>query len=123
MSAGNFTKTLYQDNQGNVYNCRVQPETLAFQYNGATNTAPAGPADVPVRARMTGSRRRSGCRARSVRVRFTDAVPDGYSVNQIIEIPILQQSIWQTMTADESAAGTYLTLPIEYMGKSDESVR
>lgn len=123
MSAGEFERSRYQDGKGNIYACRVQPETLELVLNGVTNTAPTGAVNTPIRARMTGSRRKYGCRARSVRIQFTAAVPEGYKPGQVIEIPILQQSVYDTMTDDPNATGTYLELPVELVGATNESVK
>lgn len=120
MSAGAFADGKYEDDLGNIYACRIQPETVGLQLNGAINTIPAGDTDMPVSARMTGSRRAIGCRARSVRIRFTAAPPTGYLPGSIIEIPIFQQSIYNTMTAVQKATGTYLGVAIVCVGGTGE---
>lgn len=123
MSAGNFISSRYEDDGGRVYRARIQPETLALQLNGATNTAPTGAVDQPVSANMTGSFRRNGCNARRVRVRFTGAPPTGYSADDILTIPVLRPAAFNTMTAVQGATGSYLGADIELVGYSSERRR
>lgn len=123
MSAGEFIDSKYQDGKGNIYSCKIQEETAELVLNSVTNAPPTGNATMPVAARMTGSRRRYGCRARSVRIKFTDAVPDGYKVDQVIELPILTPAAYNGMSAIQKPTGTYLELPVQALGFTEEKVR
>lgn len=123
MSAGNFVDAKYEDDAGNIYDCRVQPETLDLTLNGAQNAIPTGAADQALSARMTGSRRKYGARARSVRVRFTATPPEGYDANSVIELPILRPDRYQTMKSVKKPTGTYLGVAVVGIGFTGESVK
>ena len=123
MSAGNFIRSRYQDDVGNIYRIRIQPETTGLQLNGATNTPPTGDPDQPVSANATGSLRQNGCNARRVRIRFTDAPPAGYGANQILTIPVLRLAAFNTMIAVQGATGSYLGAACELVGYTSEKRR
>lgn len=120
MSAGAFSRSRYQADNGSIHPIRVQPETLAANI-GAANAAPTGAVTVPLFARARKSRRAFGLGARSVRVAFTGAVPDGYAPNQILTIPILTPTVFNSIVPDQ--AGTYLGAPVVVIGTSSESRR
>lgn len=122
MSAGAFENGFYAADNGDIFSCKTQPETDALSINNVVNAQAAGPRTVAQRARLSGSRRKLGCRARSVRIRFSDAVPEGYKPDSIIELPVYQKSIYDGYAAlGEGATGVYLTLPIELVGWTPES--
>lgn len=123
MSAGNFVDGKYEDNDGNIYDCRIQPETLDLTINSQQNILPAGAVDQALSARMTGSRRRYGARARSVRVRFTATPPEGYAADSIIELPIFRPDRFNAMKAVKKATGTYLGTAIVAVGYTNESIK
>lgn len=123
MSAGAFAEGKYQDDDGNIYSCRVQPETVELTINSTVNALPAGPVDQPISARMTGSRRKYGCRARSVRIQFSGTPPEGYEDGSIIELPVFTQTAWLAMKAVRRATGTYLEAPVIAIGYTAESVK
>lgn len=118
MSAGNFVRSRYESNSGEVYPIRVQPETLLLTIGGSSNTAPAGAITAEVSARANGSRRTLGMNARTVTVAFTAAQPEGYAANSTLTIPVLNPTFWDTIT--RGATGTYLETAIEVVGKSPE---
>lgn len=120
MSAGQFARSRYQANNGDIHPIRVQPETLLANI-GAVNAAPTASVDVPLFARARKSRRAFGLGARSVRVQFTGQPPTGYAENQVLTIPILTQAVFNQITVDQ--AGTYLSSPIVVIGTSEESRR
>lgn len=123
MSAGDFVNSKYQSDEGGIYAIRVQPETLALTINGTANTAPAGDVDQEGLARVSGSRRRIGLKARLVRFRFTAApTGGGYSVGDILSLPILTQATYNAIPK-AGATGTYLGAAIEVVGKSPQGGR
>lgn len=123
MSAGNFEDGKYEDDSGNVYLCRRQPETSDLILNGQANVDPTGDIDQPIAARLTGSSRRYGVKARQVRIRFTAAPPAGYSPDDILTVPVFTLDAFNTMKAVRGATGTYLGTAVKLVGVSNESVK
>lgn len=120
MSAGVFTRTFYELDDGDIVRARVQPETLAANV-GAANTAPAGPADAPGSARVGGGRRQFGIKMRSVSLAWTGTPPTGYKAGALVRIPIMQRATYDGI--DLGDTGTYLGVAVEVVGKSPESVK
>lgn len=120
MSAGSFEYSKYESNAGNVYRIRVQPETLALDIGGNTNTPPAGDIDSEGTVKVSGGKRSFGVIPRSVSLAFTGALPDGYSGDNV-RVPILTQATYDAISS--SATGTYLGVGVEVVGKSPEQVR
>ncbi len=116
MSAGRFEQSRYQSNRGNIYRIRVQPETLALTVGGEANDPPAGAVDQESSARVSGGNNAIGVKARSVTLRWTGAVPTGYLANELLRVPILQESVWDNIDLD--ATGTYLGSAVVVVGKS-----
>jgi hypothetical protein len=123
MSAGAFSLSKYELDNDDIAPIRVQPETIAAIFTpGGANAAPAGVADLPLFAKSRGTRRSYGINARSVRIRFTGAVPDGYAPNSIVSIPILTPAVYNAIVAGASTV-TYLGSQGIVIGKSSEVVR
>lgn len=108
MSAGAFTKTVYQTDAGLLVPVRVQPETLSISFTGAGSNAPAqGPSQVAGTYNLNlNNRRRKPFSARYVAVKFTGTLPDGYAANQILKIPILTLALFVALV--DGTTGTYL---------------
>lgn len=115
MSAGQFTRTFYQLDNGDIARARVQPETLA-----AFNPAAAGPATVPGSARMGGGRRRFGINARFISATWTGSAPTGYDPDGVIRIPIMTPGAYNAISLGNSVA--YLGGTLEVIGKTGEKV-
>lgn len=120
MSAGAFQNSKYEMDDGSIKRIRVQPETIAASIGGA-NTAPAGAIDSPGSARVGGGNRQYGVKARSVTVKFTATVPDGYKADQLYRIPILTSAVYDGINI--GTTGTYLGSAVEVVGKNPERVR
>lgn len=118
MSAGNFVRSRYESNSGEIYPIRIQPETLALQIGTTANAAPTGAITAEVSARANGSRRTLGMNARTVTVAFTAAPPEGYATNTTLTIPVLTPELWDS--ASKGTTGTYLSVAVEVVGKSPE---
>lgn len=123
MSAGNFVFGKYEADNGDIYDCRRQPETTGLILNGITNAEPVGDVNQASSARLTGSRRKYGVRAREVRLRFTAAPPTGYSPDDVLTVPIFTPDAYNAMTAVKRPVGTYLGTAVVFIGKTGESVR
>lgn len=120
MSAGAFTNSKYQADNGDIRGIRVQPETLAANI-GAVNAAPAGAINATGRARVGGGNRQYGVKARSVTVRFTATPPTGYKADQLYRIPIMTPTVYNDIEIDDT--GTYLGVACVVVGKNPERVR
>ncbi len=106
MSAGAYSRSRYEDNQGNIWKIRVQPETEALEIGGVTNAPPAGAFTPGFPSAQVGSGRQSiGVNARLCRIKFTSTAPTGYDPNGTIALPVLTQAAQVAFVAD--AVGTY----------------
>lgn len=121
MSAGNFLDAFYETDTGDIAPIRIQPETASLVIASKTNTIPAGPAVIPVAARISGSRRAYGIHARRVRVKFGDSPPTGYQQNGTVTLPWLQVDTFASLKKGDT--GTYLGSSVTYVGKSPEQIR
>jgi hypothetical protein len=121
MSAGRFTASRYETDAGTIHNIRVQPETLLAVIAGQTNAPPAGPvaAGVPS-AKVTGSARKLGINARTVRLEFTGAVPTGYDTRAVLTIPWMTNAGFDAIS--RGSVGTYLGADVRVIGKSGEVI-
>ncbi len=116
MSAGAFTDTIYNDADGNAWNIRVQPETLA-----AWNPAGTGTPDNDVSVKVGGSRRSYGVHARIARFKWQGAPPTGYLAGSIIRLPILTQTAYSALVKNTDYA--YLGGNLRLVGKSQEVIK
>lgn len=120
MSAGPFSSSKYESDQGGIFRARVQPETLLAVIDGATNAAPAGAVDQPVSARMRGSRRAIGVTARKVSLRWTSGAPTDYK-DEPVSIPIMTPAVFNGINPGQT--GTYLGSAVEVISKTAEQLR
>lgn len=122
MSAGKFLFTSYESDQGTLYPCKVQPETVAATIDGTANSAAAGPvpAGVPS-ANMRGSKRQNGITARRISLELADGAtaPAGYSGGGL-SIPILTNSLYAATSKGSTVV--YLETTWRVSGKTPESV-
>jgi len=117
MSQGKFIRGKYSTDAGVVHPIRIQPETVIAQ----TNPAPAGEITGLVTARVGGSRRQYGILARTVRLAWTGAAPDGYDPNGIITLPILTLAAYTALAPGQAV--TYQGTAAQVIGKSPERIR
>lgn len=121
MSAGAFLSNgRYEADSGTIYRIRVQPETAQANI-GSVNAVPAGAVDGVGSVRVGGGNRQIGIKARSVSVRFTETVPEGYSEDRLLRIPILTRAVYDAISP--GATGTYLGVTVVVVGKNPERVR
>ena len=113
MSAGQFDRSKYEDDLGNIWALRVQPETKSLVLGGVTNNEPAG-ALTPryPSATVSGNRRKAGVNARLCRIKFTNTVPTGYDANGTISLPVLTLAAKAAFVKD--AVGTYTLATTDY---------
>lgn len=122
MSAGAFSRSKYEADNGDVYAVRVQPETLAATFGGTANAAPSGAVDQQVSARVGGGNRQIGIKTRAVSVAWTGGAPTGYKADEILRIPILTKDLYDAITTN-STTGSYLGGTVQVVGKLPERVR
>lgn len=121
MSAGKFTRSTYESDDGKIRSIRVQPETLAATLGGTANAAPAGTLTTGLgSAKVSGSRRSLGCNARTVTLQFTGAVPDGYMPESVVTIPILTKALFDAVA--KGTTGVYLGVAVIVLFKTPEYV-
>jgi hypothetical protein len=126
MSAGEFQAGRYEDNNGNVWRVRVQPETAALTINSNANAYPAAQATagLPTLPINVSSRRKFGIKQRSVTVEMT-AAPTGARADYVglgsrFVIPIFQESVWDAIGEEDT--GTYLETAVIVRRKSNEEI-
>lgn len=122
MSAGQFERTKYEADNGDIYPIRVQPETLAATFGGTANAAPTGAVDQQGLARVSGGNRRIGIKARSVTIAFTGTPPTGYEPNQLLRVPILTLDLYNAINPN-STTGSYLGVNVIVVGKNAQRGR
>lgn len=121
MSAGEFIRAKYQANNGDIYECRVQPETLLLTLNAISNDEPAGDINMSTTARTRGSRRRFGVTARKVTLAWTGSPPSGYKDDELISVPVMTSATFDSY--DKGQTGTYLGAAVEFVSKTNEQLR
>lgn len=115
MSSGQFERSFYQLDNGEVARARVQPETLA-----GFNPPAVGPATVAGSARMGGGRRRFGINARFITAVWSGGAPTGYDPNGVLRIPIVTPAAYNQINLGDVV--TYLGSSIEVIGKTGEKI-
>lgn len=120
MSAGPFEIGSYSSNSGRIYACRPQPETKELTIDGVANAYPTGAVTEEVSARLSGGRKKIGCNARYVTIRFTGTPPATYEAGQNLRVPCFQEAIWNAATL--GATGSYLAAAIEVRGRTSEEL-
>lgn len=114
MSSGSFVRgAIYQDDFGNLYPIRVQPETLTLTIGGVANTAAAGPLppNLPT-VSVSRGRQANGVNARLVRIEFTTITPPGYANSGTIALPVLTQTAFAAYSKDQ--VGMYSLNGVDY---------
>lgn len=119
MSSGKFERTFYEANNGDIYKVRVQLETLQATIGGTANSAPAGPATVPISAKVSKSRNEIGLGCRAVTV-FFETPPADYD-GDTYRIPIMQPALYDSLVGGEAVQ--YLGATGEVVGFSPETRR
>ena len=120
MSAGAFTSSKYESDDGDIHPIRLQPETVLANIGGA-NTAPSGDIDNSISAKARGGIREYGLKARGVNVVFTSTLPTDYEAGNVYRIPILTRARYDAISV--GTTGTYLSNPVRVVGKIPERVR
>jgi hypothetical protein len=126
MSAGTFEQGKYEDNAGNIWEVRVQPETKGLTLDSNANAYPSGSltANLPKLPINTYSRRKFGIKMRSVTVELTAAptgsVGDYEGIGTRHTIAVFDPAVWEDYAKDQ--VGTYLGVACKFVRKSGEEV-
>jgi hypothetical protein len=126
MSAGPFETGKYEDNSGNVWECRVQPETKELELNSVANayTTESITAGLPTLPVNVSSRRKFGIKMRSVTIELTEdgtgSTADYEGEGTRFTIPVFSPTVWGGYSKGQT--GTYLGIACTYKGKSSEEV-
>lgn len=98
MSAGEFTNSFYETDEGNIVPIKLQPETLTINFGSTPNAAGGTAAEVGFpSAQVSQSKRALGINARSVSVKIT-AAATGYKDGTLIRVPVPKLSVYQGIT-------------------------
>lgn len=121
MSAGDFSRSRYECDNGDICPIRIQPETEAATFGGTANAAPAGATTMSQFARVNKARREYGIGPRFVTAEWDGAAPTGYTATGTIKIAVLTSAVFNGITV--LSAGVYLGANITIISKSPENIR
>ena len=121
MSAGNFETTgKYENNFGDIYRCRYQPETEDCTIDSVPNDAPVAAPTVKGTIRLGTGRREFGVTPRRVKLEFTGAKPSGYSGDTAIVVALTPTFF---NACDDDKVGTYLGVPVKVVRRFAEEIK
>jgi len=121
MSAGAFSISRYERDNGDIHPIRIQPETASLEIAAGSNTPPASTTfDSDISANTSRGNRGVGLKPRTVTFRFTGGAPTGYLANGTITLPVLTPTFWATIVKGQT--GNYLGGTIVVSYKSPERV-
>lgn len=126
MSAGAFEIGKYEDNGGNVYEVRVQPESKGLTLDSVANAYPtdSATAGLPTLA-ISQSRRGFGVKVRTVTVEMTaaptGAIADYLGEGSRLTVAVFDPVVWDGY--DKGQTGTYLGTAVKYVSKNPELIR
>lgn len=126
MSAGTFEVGKYEDSSGNIWECRVQPETKGLTLDSVSNAYPTGDptADLPTLPVNISSRRKFGIKMRTVTIELTEdgtaETADYQGTGTRFTIPVFDPAVWSGYAKGET--GTYLGIACVFRTKSGEEV-
>jgi len=127
MSAGTFEEGKYEDDSGNVWRVRCQPETKGLTLNSVANGYPSGALTpgLPTLPQKLLSRRGFGVTQRSVQIELTEngtgATADYLGIGARLTIPVFDPTVWAGYA--EGDTGTYLGVACKFVNKSPEVIR
>lgn len=120
MSAGPFTTSRYELNNGTIVPIKVQPETILFSNGTISNGPPAGAVTLSLFAKARKGNREYGIGARTVTIAWDAAPPTGYA-NENLTIPVLTPDTFDAYPIGEGV--TYLETAATVVGRKSESLR
>lgn len=119
MSAGDFIRSKYETDSGEICNIRVQPETLAATFGGTANAAPAGTVTQLASAIARKGKRQIGVGPRLIGVGF-ETPPTGYT-SEVLYVPIMQKTLYDATALGDAVS--YLGGTGVVVSKIAESIR
>lgn len=109
MSAGQFVREIYEDDNGVFHPIRCQPETTLLTDGTTVNDGGAGPVDSAQPAKISRSSREYGLKPRTVTFEFDDGqAPTGYENRAQAVLPVLTPAAYAAYTAAPRTQLTYL---------------
>jgi hypothetical protein len=119
MSAGVFQLARYQgDVSTQVFNVRVQPETLSATIATVANASATAASTIPGRLKTSAGRKTAGLRPRRVTLSWTAAPPANYKAGSTVRVLALTPAFFAACTI--GATGTYLGAAVQVVGRSTE---
>jgi len=122
MSAGKFIFSRYKATSlpgDPIMIARIQPETQDLVLGGAVNEPGGATVTLPLRVNISGNTNSLGVKPRSVTLRWITGVPEGYSPDGVMRVPILSDTLWDAVDPGITT-GTYLGGTVRVVGKSPE---
>lgn len=119
MSAGSFTATKYELDNGTIVNVKVQPETLTFTDGTAANDPPAGAVTLGISAYTRKPKNQYGIGCRRVRITWTSGPPTGYKDDTLL-VPVLSKSVFDGYSQGDAV--TYLGTAASISRKLNEEL-
>lgn len=121
MSSGQFDRSFYETDNGDIVPLRIQPETLSADFDGTANAGATGPAAAGFpSANVSRSRRGYGIHARFVTVAWNTA-PAGYDDRGLLAIHVPVKATFDAITKGSTV--TYLGGTAEVVSKTPELIR
>jgi len=117
MSAGAFEAGRYESRSGGIFACRAQPESRQLSLGNQPNGYPVAAVDQEFPIRLRVGKRSRGLIPRTVTVRFTGDVPEGYLEGGTHVVPVFDPQVWDGYTAVANRTGTYLGFPVIMVGQ------
>lgn len=121
MSAGDFGRFKYECDDGNICPVRLQPETVAADFNGTVNAEPAGAVTMNSYAKVNKTRREYGVRPRYITGNWLTVPAGGYEVGGTVKISVLLKATWDAIPLFSVVA--YLGGTVEVTFKEPENIR
>lgn len=109
-------------NGGVISPIQVTQPILDCEINSVANAAPAGAINNRGSATSSQGKRSAGINARTVTLKFTGALPDGYVANSRVRVPVLTPATYASW-AQTGRTGTFRGSAVEVVGFSPETVR
>lgn len=117
MSAGAYIDSIYENDLGNGFAIRVQPETVTvWNPAGAAALVPGNPS-----AQVSSGGRSIGVNARLARFSWVGVAPTGYSQDGVITVPILTKAAYDALV--KNTPYPYLGGQLNLVGKTAETIR
>lgn len=120
MSSGNFVRSRYVMDGGQIVPIQVQPETIALTVEGTANAATTDAVTLSVSAKARKGNTEYGIGARNITISWEGSPPAGYA-DENLTIPILQPTVFDGINVSDTA--NYLGTACVVVSKKSEQLR